>query len=381
MTTFSSEALRELVGLDLRPAVTIVMPTVRADGRIPQNPIRLKTLAREARRQLERQGLENGTADEIVGPMLELLDAHAFWRLPAEGVALFAGPNFFRTYQVAWPLREGVVVGTRFWVKPLLPALVTTQRYYILALSQHEVRLIEATAGNGSEVDLGDLPRNVDEALAYDRPEQNLQRHVVTTAGGEHGTAVHGHVPGLEARKEACRQFFHQVDRRVSRLMPDPRTPLVLAAVDYMLAIYQEVSTHRGIVPAAVVGSPEGAAVEVLAARAWEIVRPRLEAARHEARARYQELGPGLTSSNLARVLAAAAQGRVADLFVASDVEVWGSFDPETGTLRQAEGPAPGVEDLLNLAVLHTMERAGSVHATARDEVPGGGGVAALLRY
>jgi hypothetical protein len=49
--------------------------------------------------------------------------------------------------------------------------------------------------------------------------------------------------------------------------------------------------------------------------------------------------------------------------------------------LRQAEGPAPGAEDLLNLAALYIIERAGSVHAMTREEVPGGGDLAAQFRY
>jgi hypothetical protein len=381
VTSFSREALAELLGTDVRPAASILMPTHRAGADIRQDPIRLKTLVRDARHELERHGLEDGIAEDVLRPVEALLDDRAFWRHQDDGLALFAGPNFFRAYQVRWPLREAAVVGARFWVKLLLPALVTVQRFYVLALTQHAVRLVEATAGSASEVDLGDLPRNMDEALGFDRPERNLQHHVVTTAGGERGAVFHGHLPGLEARKEACRQFFHQVDETVRRLLPDRQAPLVVAAVDYMLAIYREVNTHPGLVEDGMVGSPDGVAIEALAARAWEHARPRLEASRREAVQRYEAVGARLTSTDLSTVLKAAAEGRVADLFIATDVERWGYFDPETSTLRRSDAPGPGVEDLLNLAAVYTIEHAGHVHAFEQEAVPGGRAIAALFRY
>jgi hypothetical protein len=148
-----------------------------------------------------------------------------------------------------------------------------------------------------------------------------------------------------------------------------------------MLAIYREVNTHPGLIGDGLVGSPDGAAIDALAARAWEHVRPRLEASSREAVKRYEAVGAGLTSTDLSTILKAAAQGRVADLFIATDVDRWGYFDPETSTLRHSGAPGPGVEDLLNLAAVYTIERAGQVHAVERGAVPGGRAVAALFRY
>lgn len=363
MTEFTRDALRELTDLDLRPTVSILLPTHRAGSGIRQDPIRLKTLVREARLQLERQGLEDSIANCLLRPAEDLLEDRTFWRHQEDGLALFAGPNFFRRYRLGWPLREAALVGEHFWVKPLLPALATTERFYVLALSQYAVRLIEAGAQPPTELDLGDLPRSVDEALLSDTPEQNL------------------HLPGLEARKEAVRQFFQRVDDGVRRLMPERDTPLVVAAVDYMRAIYREVNTHRGLVPQGLAGSPDGMTTKDLAARAWGLVRPRFERLRAEALERYGSVGPGLTSTDLTTVLTAASQGRVADLFVATDVDRWGSFDPGSTTLRVHDRPGPGVEDLLNLAAVYTIERDGSVHAFVGPRVPGAGEIAASLRY
>ena len=77
------------------------------------------------------------------------------------------------------------MTGPRFWLKPLLPALLAEETLLRARAEPARYRglAIEATAATAREVDLGDLPAKMREALAYQPPGQNLQRHVVTRAG------------------------------------------------------------------------------------------------------------------------------------------------------------------------------------------------------
>jgi hypothetical protein len=91
--------------------------------------------------------------------------------------------------------------------------------------------------------------------------------------------------------------------------------------------------------------------------------------------------GAGLASSDLSQIVAAAHQGRVGDLFVALGVQVWGSFDQQTGAVAvQAEAQAHD-EDLLQVASLLTLSNSGRVFAVPPEQVPGGREAAALFRY
>ena len=58
----------------------------------------------------------------------------------------------------------------RFNVKPLLRLPASAERFYILALSQNRVRLLEGANAKISEIDLDieDIPRSLADAMKYD---------------------------------------------------------------------------------------------------------------------------------------------------------------------------------------------------------------------
>jgi len=64
-------------------------------------------------------------------------------------------------------------------------------------------------------------------------------------------------------------------------------------------------------------------------------------------------------------------------LFVARDRGEPGRYDAARGEV-EVHG-APGSEDLLNFAAVHTLLHAGTVYAVKPDEVPGGGGALAAI--
>jgi hypothetical protein len=275
------------------------------------------------------------------------------------------------------------IVSDRFHVTQLFPLLSADRRFYVLALSQKDVRLIEATRMSAAEVDLGDLPRSVTEALMTEPPGQELQHHVVSAVGLQHGAMFHGHgVGGLEHRKEEIRQFFHQLDRGLHPLLKDRDVPLVLAAVEYLVPLYHETNTHPGLLSDGILGNPEGQSASVLAARAWDIVYAHFDCAETKAVARYQDLaGSGRVSTDLATVVRAAHEGRIADLFLAAGTERWGSFEPASGAVALRDSPGAVGQDLLNVAAIHAFQRGATVHVLERQRVPGCQDIAALFRY
>jgi hypothetical protein len=89
---------------------------------------------------------------------------------------------------------ELVFVANRFHLKPLIPLLTEESGFYVLALSQNEIRLLEGNRYCAWEVELEHVPTSLAEATGYDEPERELQFRSKTPPG-----------PGGEA---AC-PFFH----------------------------------------------------------------------------------------------------------------------------------------------------------------------------
>jgi len=388
----------ELMELMRKPrgfCVSIYMPTHRAGRAIQQDSIRLKNLLGEAEERLIAGGLRHPDVRDVLEPARNLLEDSFFWQHQSDGLAVFLSSEALRYYRLPLDFEELVVVSGRFHVKPLLPLLSDDGRFYVLALSQHEIRLLQGTHYSVSEVNLEEVPEGLAEVLKWNDAEKRLQFHTTTrTPGGERvdpaiggvrPAVFHGHgVASADDPKDYISRYFHRVDEGLSEVLGGERAPLVLAGVDYLLPIYREVNAYPRLLDEGIEGNPEELSAKELHRRAWTIVQPLFLAEREEAAAAYRHLagtGSERASEDLEEIVPAAHSGRVEVLFVALGVQKWGAFDPETHMASLHERADPEADDLLDLAAIHTFLNGGTVYAVEPDQVPGGGALAAVLRY
>jgi hypothetical protein len=361
------------------------MATHRTGAEIQQDPIRLKNLLKEAEEALVTMGLRSPEAGELLEPAQELQADYEFWQHQSDGLAILISSGLFRAYRLPIEFEELVVVTDRFHVKPLLPLLSGDGRFYVLALSQNEVRLLQGTRYSVVEVDLEDVPKSLTEALRYDDPEKQLQFHTQTqTPGGrgDRGAIFHGHGVVSDEDKKDILRFFQKVDRGLQDVLKDEQWPLVLAGVGYLLPIYAEASTYLHLLSQGIEGNPEELSPEDLHLEAWTIVLPHFQKAQQEAIARYQQLAnTERASKDIRAIVPAAHYGRVDTLFVALGLQYWGAFDPQTNMIDIHGEEEPGDDDLLDLAAVQTLLHGGEVYALEPAKVPDGVPLAAVFRY
>lgn len=383
MAMISRDELGTLFRSNEGPCVSIFMPTHRAGSETREGPIRLKNLTRQAEKLLTGGGLPSREAKALLEPMERLQEDTLFWSYQDDGLAVFSSPGLFRAYRIPATPDELVVVSRRFHVKPLLPLLTDDGRFYILALSQNEVRLLEATRRRVHEVELEGVPRSLGEALQYDDKERQLQYHTPAPVGrGEQAALFQGHGVGIDDAKTDILRYFRQVDQGLKRLLKDEQAPLALAGVEYLLPIYREANTYKHLVDQGVGGNPEGLSSQELRDRAWTVVEPRFLKARQDAVARYRRLaGTARASDDLSSVVSAAYHGLIEELFVAVGVQKWGVFDATASRVYSHEEAQPGDEDLLDFAAVHTLLRGGTAYAVAPQEMPARTPLAAVFRY
>jgi hypothetical protein len=383
VTRVDLEALAEC---QVAPCVSLYQPTHRAgpDTRsyARQDPIRFRNLLREAGGRLADSGVPDRETHEMLEPARRLLDDPRFWQYQGDGLAVFLTPGAMRTFRVPISFDELLVVAPRFHVKPLLPLLTCDGLFYVLALSQKQVRLLAGTRDHVSEIELPGAPRSLAEALQHDEPERQLQSHTAAPAGGARRAAIfHGQGAGIDHSKRDLLRFFQRVDRALVGLIRNGSVPLVLAAVDYLMPIYRAANTHPTLLADGITGNPEGLRADELHARAWPLVAPHFRRGREAATLRYQELkGTGRTANGVHEAVPAACDGRVDSLFVAVGVRVWGSFSGAARTVAVGDEGVPN-EDLLNLAAIHTVLNRGTAYAVPPAEMPDETPVAAILRY
>lgn len=378
MRVLSREELGRLMQSPEKPAVSIYMPTHRV-GDLEQDPIRLKNLLREAESLLSDYGL--GTADSrtLLEPVGKLLTDSHFWQHQGDGLAVFLSPQMYQYYQIPLSLSELVVVAERFHVKPLIPLFSEDGAFYVLAISQNQVRLLQCTRYHVQEVTPEDVPSNLAEALQYDQPEKQHQFHT-TGPGGM--TISHGHGVSKDYDKANILRYFQQVDRGLQPVLADEHAPLVIAAVDYLHPIYREANRYRYLLEEGIHGNPDEASEKALQQQAWPIVQPQFERARAEALRRYDAAaGTGLATNDVKEAALAAHDGRIATLFVDSAMQQWGTFDAQSRNVRLCREKGPGIEDLLDFAAMHTLTKGGTVYAVEPEQAPGETPVAAIFRY
>ncbi len=384
MDVITASDLKLLASRSQGPWVSLFQPTHRGGPDIRQDPIRFKNLARQAEEQLRALGWRAGEIEDFLAPAWRVFEDAAFWRFQSDGLATFIASDLLQCFRVPVAFDELVVVADRPHLKPLLTLLTGDGLFYLLALSQNEVRLFACTRERVDEIDLTGVPRSLAEALPFDDPERQLQYHTGTPGGGAGGgraAIFHGHGTGIDDSKVNVLRFFRLVDRGLSRYLKHSSAPLVLAGVEFLLPLYREANSYPVVAPEGVLGNPDGVSPEMLHARAWPLVEPHFARTREAAAARYRELaGTGRTAADIRHVLPAVFQGRVDTLFVAVGDQIWGTFDPGSSALSLHDRPAPGDEDLLNLAALETALNGGTVYAVPAAQVPEAP-LSAVFRY
>ncbi len=383
MDTFSTSDLRRLTTAPQGPCVSIFMPTHAAGRDGQQDVLRLKNLLSQAERGLVDQGLRAPEIKQLLEPVRELPAEPGFWEKRGQGLAVFVTEGLLKRFRVPLQLDEMVVVNRRFQIKPLLPLIGANDQYFVLALSQNRVRLLEGRQFGMQEIKVDGLPQDMAEFLNYDSSERPSLAHAAPRGQpGMPSGAVHSLGGGREPSKDEIAQYFRAIDASLRETLRDQRAPLILAGVQYLLPIYREVSSYAAIAKDEVPGNPDHLSEHELHSRTWPLIASRAANAQQEAAAKYRRLaGTGKTSNDLRQIVPAAHQGQIESLFVDRAAHRWGVFDPATGEVTErSSAPQRGDDELLDLAAVQTLLHRGAVYAAAADHIPSPP-AAAVLRY
>ncbi len=358
--------------------VSILMPTYRHGPDALQGSIRLRRLISQAEAELALAGTSDAAAKQLLGPIQALVDDTAYWQNQGDGVAIYSWPNGSIDFRLPLVLEEQCVVSASLRVRPLLPLLSDSGKFRILSLTQNSVRLFDATRFTIAELDLGDTPKSMDEALVNENHEPQRQMHT----GGNGQSITHGHGVGDEVDKETLSRYFRAVDRGLGEQFDMNEYPLLLACVGYYLPIFRSVSAGTSILSTVVEGTAEHRSIGELHMAAWPLVEPLFTKAADHSLERYSNaIGTGLTATTTDDLIASASEGRIDSLFVTTGcASRWGTVDPGTPVVSTTGERQPLDEDLLDRVVLETFRHGGSVFANASQPEPGVD-VGALLRH
>jgi hypothetical protein len=225
------------------------------------------------------------------------------------------------------------------------------------------------------------MPENFAAAFPESEFQNQLQFHTAA-AGGDRSVVYHGTGEGRDDFKQRLLDFFRRVDQALHDAFRDNPAPLVIAAVDYYLPIFQEATRNLHLLKQSISGSPERLSDTELHQRAWSIVEAHLRETEQHTLDRAKELaGTNRCSTASVQIARAALEGRVDTLIAARGLQQWAAIDHAHARFDLHTEQQPGDEDLLDFAAVQTLLHRGSVHLVNPDLIPHQAPAAALLRY
>jgi len=329
---------------DVKALAKAAGPCITLALSIP-NPAELKARLKSALRSVQKQlaeGTDHETAGALLAPIEQLAADVETAHVWANSLIAFQSAEVFRYYWMRQQLKDMAEVGERFQIRPLLAALAREQSFHLLAIGKHRVRLFRSTPHSTQEVQLeGMAPQNLEES-----------QHPLQPAGSEN-----------EKDQDHFRHFLKQVETGVTKLLRQDGGPLILAGVEYDVAIYRQLNTYPRLLEQAIHGSTESHTARDLHERAWEIVSQSPSEPLQKALADYrQQSGAALLLGDADAIGKAAAEGRVAGLFLADNA-----------------GSQPG--DPWNIAALETVLHGGWAFELNPADMPAKDSATALLRF
>ncbi len=361
------EAIMEIASTGSSTCISLFLPTHRSGPETLQGAIHLKNLLKEAEDELSLRDLRWNEVEVLTKDAHALVRDEGFWQHQREGLAIFLSEGQQRVFQLPIEVPVRQVVADAFDITPLLPMLANDGHFYILAVSENDVRLLDATRYGFTEIDIKGVPKGMAEALWADDHERQLQFHSGAGASPKGGGRASmyfgtGDEGSMEQHKVDYKRYFDKVDAALASTFKRYPAPVVLAGVGYLLPIYRNANNSAQILEGEVHGNKDRATAEDLHKAAWEVAEQHFAAAEAHAIDRFNQLlGTGLASAQHAEVLAAAESGRLETLFL--------SLDSKEGQLE------------INRCAINSLMNGAEVFALAPESMPSDESLSAIFRY
>jgi hypothetical protein len=259
-------------------------------------------------------------------------------------------------------------VSDRFYIKPLIRAVTFPQSAFILALAQNSVRLIEiSAAAPANRLDVPGMPADVASAVGLESVK---------------GRSPDGRIQGSEGQKVRMREYAHAIEAAIHPILATSSRPLILAGAEPLTSIFRSVCAYPRMVEPVISGNPEEKSDEQLAAAARPLLDTLYASVLADLKDRFgTNAAHGRAVIDLTDVARAATSKAIETLLVDIDQRVPGYVDEETGVVTlDTDDDASNygvVDEILRRALLSDAR----VFAVRAEDVPGGGAVAATVRF
>lgn len=384
---FSRNDLKRLIDLEGGPHLSLYLPAPQHwDPQSGDRP-NLLGLIRDARSILREYWMSESSADEFLDPVREFSQSAIFQSPRSYGIAVFLCDGLFECFACAPGIEQQLFVGRTFLLRPVINGLEHLDRFYVLSLSENEVALYLNENSVFERLSVAALEEDFRSYASDLIAQPHRQAHTASVGvRGKQGKVFHGQGGIRENQKDDLQNYLTHVDRSIHAILNQyPGTPLILAGVEELTAMYRSVSHCKSILTESINGNVEHFSESQLRERAMAI------ADREHAR-RVSEVAEQIREhdvpcvSDSESVLKAASEARIATLLVDQTATLYGQFHVDRAELKELKSPPSGdpadrSHDLIEWAITQTLRSGGDVHLVPPEQMPVERPMAASLRF
>ncbi len=353
------ETLRALQAIESDPCVSILLSTHRTHPDNAQDPINLKNLVTQAEERLHKD-----YDKRHVAPIMEHINraVSAMDHMNnLEGLALFANSDMARVVKLNIAVTDRVILDRNFATRDMMRDLQGGAHYYILTVSGHKSRLIEA-----------------------------FRDQVLVEYGAQHRFPMENRMYSTHAsqrtqsgvEEDLMKEFCNRVDKAMQEVRAVQALPIIVAGdernIEFMMAVVDDRSAYIG----SIIGSPDEIKGHELAAKASVEV----ERVMTERRAKALELiasaqSAGKLSDDIGDIHRAVKEGRGGTLYIEEGYFQPARIDGDTVTLTNDPTEAGVIDDVIDELAENTMKFGGQVVFLPPGSLEAYRKVCLVLRY
>ena len=346
------------------PAVSIYLD---ADSEGRKKPTVLKRalsdLCSSAEHMIE-QSCDSESARRIIKPLYRMLTM-GLPRNPLKSLAIYHSAEFTRSVELPVRVEDQIIVADSFHIKPLLRCVQMRADCLLLLLTNGQGILHSVTLDGTKEI--------VRIPIA--------QRPIHEDYGtGSNRCWFLGELAAM--RHDGLLQAMRTLNRMLHPYWNKDFRPLVLAGPQHQQTAFRKVCTSTNLLPRGISGYVEDLNEQQLAGMAGDVVEKDSDALDGQAVASYERAESlGHATSNLGEIGRIAANGGVADLLIATDTNLWGSYDRTNGTVKVLDRQTRRLvcDDVLDDIAEVVLSKGGKVRVIPRAAMPAQTPIAAVF--
>ncbi|MFF7446298.1 MULTISPECIES: chemotaxis protein [unclassified Streptomyces] len=346
------------------PVVSVLTPTHRREPENAQDPVRLRNVVAEAKKQLEADPAVSRERRADVARQLDQALAEVDLAHAEDGLVIFAAPGEHQVWSLARSVPERVVVSDTFLTRNLVSAQAAERPFWVLSVSADHVTLWNGGTDRVTEHRADGFP------LTRSRENFDAERQERI-----------GDLPST-FRDEGTRHFLREADTAMGRLLRGSPRPLYVTGDTAALAALDEV----GGATRDAVHVPRGGLAHGTPDAVWQAVRPLHEAeTRKDTAAVARELesarGRRAFAAGVDEVWQNAREGRVRLLAVEENYRVTVRDEGVDHLVPAASGDLDARDDIVDEIVEQCLETGADVRFVPDGALGDARGIAGILRY